>query len=218
MSEFETMKKKEHLSFLSENKEIIINKYRYKNLSYLLTKILESKKLKIVDSYRNYFSYLCHFNFHGENIIINDLKKNNRFFIIDPDPRWQCLDPMFSFARFFYTFDHDTIEYKNYLINSNFFDLSIKKRNNFEIKFNWKKTTYKNYQKVFNRKFFFKNEKNFYKERFNLNYLLCLLRGINSNYEEKIDFPSKKINNFRHSSIYLALMTIKFLNEINDNE
>lgn len=218
MNEFETMKKKEHLSFLNENKEILIDKSRYKSLGYLLTKTLESKKMNIVDNYKNYFSFLGHFNFHGENIILKNLKKNSEFFIIDPDSRWQCLDPMFAFARFFYTFDHDTIEYKNYLIKSNFFDLSSKKINSFEINYNWKKRIFINYQKTFNRKVFFRNKKEFLKMRFNLNFLLCLLRGINSNYEEKIDFPTKRIGNFRHSSIYLALISIKFLSEINTNE
>ena len=128
MSEFEIMKKKTHLSFLCENKDIIINNIRYKNFNHLLYKVLESKKMKIVNSNKNYFSFLGHFNFHGENIIIENLKKNCNFFIIDPDSRWRCLDPMFSFARFFYTYDHDTFEKKNYIINSNLLNLSKKKK------------------------------------------------------------------------------------------
>lgn len=82
----------------------------------------------------------------------------------------------------------------------------------------WKKLPYYNYRRILNKKVFFKYETNFYKTRFNLNYLLCLMRGINSNYDENIDFPSKKINYFRHSSIYLSLMAIKFLHELSFNE
>ena len=217
MNEFETLKKKDHLSFLSENNEIFINKCKFKSLNYLLTKTLEHKKIKILDSDKNYFSFLGHFNFHGENIILGNIKKNDKFFIIDPDSRWRCLDPMFAFARFFYTFDHDTIEYQNYHIKSNLFDLSKKKRNNFQITYDWPKRILKNYKNVFNRNIFFKKEKEFLKKRFDLNFLLCLLRGINSNYEEKVDFTKKRINIFRHSSIYLALITIRFLNDINKN-
>ena len=218
MNEFEIMKKKTHLSFLYENKDIIINNIRYKNFNNLLYKVLQSKKMEIVNSNKNYFSFLGHFNFHGENILIENLKKSSNFFIIDPDPRWQCLDPMFSLARFFYTFDHDTFEKKKYIINSNLLNLSKKKKYIFKIKHMWKKLPYYNYRKILNRKKFFKHETNFYRARFNLNYLLCLMRGVNSNYDENIDFPSKKINYFRHSSIYLSLITIKFLHELSINE
>tara|TARA_B100001248_G_C27167445_1_gene356387 strand:- start:202 stop:498 length:297 start_codon:yes stop_codon:yes gene_type:complete len=92
-----------------------------------------------------------------------------------------------------------------------------KKRNNFQITYDWPKRILKNYKNVFNRNIFFKKEKEFLKKRFDLNFLLCLLRGINSNYEEKVDFTKKRINIFRHSSIYLALITIRFLNDINKN-
>jgi hypothetical protein len=218
INEFEIIKKKTHLSFLCENKDLIINNIKYKNFNYLLYKFLQSKKIKIVNTNKNYFSFLGHFNFHGENIIIENLKKSPNFFIIDPDSKWQCLDPMFSLARFFYTFDHDTFEKKKYIIKSNFFNLSKKKKYMFQINYMWKKLPYYNYRRILNKKNFFKYETNFYKTRFNLNYLLCLMRGINSNYDENIDFPSKKINYFRHSSIYLSLMAIKFLHELSFNE
>ena len=218
MNEFEIMKKKKHLSFLFENKSIMINNIKYKNLNFLLYKVLENKKMKVVNTNQNYFSFLGHFNFHGENIIIENLKKNPNFFLIDPDSRWQCLDPMFALARFFYTFDHDTFEKKKYFIKSNIFDLSKKKNNIFYIKFIWKSLSLSNYKKILDKKNFFKQEANFYKQRFNLNYLLCLMRGVNSNYEENIEFPTKKINYFRHSSIYLSLIIIKFLHELNRNE
>ena len=218
MNEFEIIKKKKHLSFLNENKNITINNIKYKSLNYLLYKVLDNKKMKIVNTNKNYFSFLGHFNFHGENIITKNLKKNTNFFLIDPDSRWKCLDPMFGLARFFYTFDHDTFEKKKYFIKSNIFDLSKKSNNTFYIKYIWKKLTLSNYKKTFNIENFFNQETNFYKQRFKLNYLLCLMRGVNSNYEENIEFPSNRINFFRHSSIYLSLIIIKFLHDLNTNE
>ena len=104
MNEFEILKKKDHLSFLRENNEILINKCKFKSLNYLLTKTLEYKKIKILDCDKNYFSFLGHFNFHGENIILKNIKKDDKFFVIDPDSRWQCLDPMFAFCTFFLYF------------------------------------------------------------------------------------------------------------------
>ena len=65
MNEFEIMKKK-HLSFLNENKNITINNIKYKSLNYLLYKVLDNKKMKIVNTNKNYFSFLGHFNFHGK--------------------------------------------------------------------------------------------------------------------------------------------------------
>ena len=56
-----------------------------------------------------------HFNFHGENILISDFKTLDKFKLIDPDTRWKILDPMFSMARYFYTYSHDTAEKKKLL-------------------------------------------------------------------------------------------------------
>ena len=44
---FEIMKKKTHLSFLCENKDLIINNIKYKNFNYLLYKFLQSKKINL---------------------------------------------------------------------------------------------------------------------------------------------------------------------------
>ena len=70
--------------------------------------------------------------------------------------------------------------------------MSKKSNNTFYIKYIWKKLTLSNYKKTFNIENFFNQETNFYKQRFKLNYLLCLMRGVNSNYEENIEFPSNR--------------------------
>ena len=65
-----------------------------------------------------------------------------------------------------------------------------------------------------NQKKFNNNIDNF---RFNISYLLCLLRGINANYQDEIKFINKDINLFRNSGIFFALILIKYADQLSKN-
>ena len=52
------------------------------------------------------------------------------------------------------------------------------------------------------------------KFRFNLSYLLCLVRGINANYEEKIFFLNNDSELLQNNGIFFSLLAIKYAHEI----
>ena len=52
------------------------------------------------------------------------------------------------------------------------------------------------------------------KLRFNLSYLLCLLRGINANYEEKIFFFKNKNGVIQNNGIFFSLLAIIYAHRI----
>ena len=54
----------------------------------------------------------------------------------------------------------------------------------------------------------------FEKIRFSLSYLLCLLRGINANYEEKITFFKNKNDLLQNNGIFFSLLAIKHAHQI----
>ena len=54
----------------------------------------------------------------------------------------------------------------------------------------------------------------FEKARFSLSYLLCLLRGINANYEEKITFFKNKNDMLQNNGIFFSLLAIKYAEQI----
>ena len=156
-----------------------------------------------------------HFNFHGENIIISNLKKLDKFKIIDPDTRWKILDSMFSIARYFYTYSHDTAENKKYYIKSNIFDLKNKNKNfYFDTKILWPNKIEGIYKRMFDLELIIKKLNKFERVRFNLSYLLCLLRGINANYEEKINFFKNQNDLLQNNGIFFSLLAIKFAHQI----
>ena len=91
-----------NLKFINKdiNIKVINNDTKFSN-KYKKNQIL---KINIAHNEGNYFTNPDH------------LKELNKFKLIDPDTRWKVLDPMFSMARFFYTYSHDTAETKNYYI------------------------------------------------------------------------------------------------------
>ena len=214
LQEYEILIKKNHLKFLLK-KKLIINNKEYLSLGFLLERVFNKKTFNDIDDSSNFFGKLGHFNFHGENIIIENLNDNSNFKIIDPDSRWEYLDPFFSLMRFFYTYEHDLIEGNFYHLTSNLFELSKNKNQiNFSIKINLTKNIKANYKNVFDKENFFRSKNHIIKKRYLLNFLLCMLRGINSNYEENVNYMANNLAKFRHSSILLSLMTIQFI----DNE
>ena len=112
MTEFQNIIKRPHLKFLSSNLSLKIGSKFYNKLENSLEKILSNKNFINLDKENKFLVDTGHFNFHGENILISDIKSPDNFKLIDPDTRWKILDPMFSLARYFYTYWHDTAEKK----------------------------------------------------------------------------------------------------------
>ncbi len=215
MTEFQNLIKRPHLHFVSSNLRLKIGNKFYKNLENSLERIFSKKIFLAMDEQDQFLTNLGHFNFHGENIIISDPKDVKRFKLIDPDTRWKVLDPIFSLARYFYTYSHDTAEKKNYYIKSNIFDLkSNNKTFYFKTNIIWPTIVKKVYEKMFNENLLKKKFDKFEKFRFSLTYLLCLLRGANANYEEKVFFLKNNINQFKNNGVFLSLLAIQYAHEI----
>ena len=78
----------------------------------------------------------------------------------------------------------------------------------------WPKEINSAYKNMFDINLINKNLNKIDKLRFNLSYLLCLLRGVNANYEEKISFFKNKSNFLQNNGIFFSLLAIKFAHQI----
>jgi hypothetical protein len=210
------LRKKNLLLNVVKSKNIYIEGKKYNNIKFYLDNILNSRIIKNLNNHK-FLAEIGHWNFHGGNIIFPTKKNYKKFHLIDPDATWKFNDPFFSLSRFIYTFPHDTMENDKYSISSNNFKLgSDQKKINFKIKNLWRKNVQNNYIIAFG-KFYSQNFKNnpLFKAltdeeylRYNLTLILCFMRGINSNYEQKINFLNKKSSIFQNKSIYLYLLTL----------
>ena len=199
------------MQFMLSKFEIKINKKKLLNIEKSIDKILSSEAFYKLDNINPFLSTLGHFNFHGENIIVKNMSNFDNFKLIDPDPRWKIQDPFFSMARFYYTLDHDTNEKNQYHIYSNLFNKTKNTKSlEFNIKYLWDKKTINAYKLIFDKQQYENTLDDLSKFRFNISYLLCLLRGINANYEEKIAFITKDLKIFQNSGIFFSLNLIKY--------
>lgn len=215
MIEFQNLIKRPHLNFITSKTNLKIENKYYQKLENSLDKIFSKKVFLDLDNQDRFLVDMGHFNFHGENILISDLKTLNKFKLIDPDTRWKILDPMFSMARYFYTYLHDTAEKKNYYIKSNIFELGCKNKNFcFNTKILWPNKVSTVYKKMFDVNLIKKRVNQVEKLRFNLSYLLCLLRGINANYEEKITFFKNKNEYLQNNGIFFSLLAIQYAHQL----
>ena len=75
------------------------------------------------------------------------------------------------------------------------------------------------YSKNFMKNILFDNLNRVEYLRFNLTLILCFIRGVNSNFESKINFLDKKTSVFQNKSIYLYLLSLimleRFIKHIN---
>ena len=169
MVEFENLIKRPHLNFITSDLKLKIGNKYYNKLESSLNKIFSKKIFTDLDKQDKFLVNMGHFNFHGENIIISNLKKLDKFKIIDPDTRWKILDSMFSIARYFYTYSHDTAENKKYYIKSNIFDLKNKNKNfYFDTKILWPNKIEGIYKRMFDLELIIKKLNKFERVRFNL--------------------------------------------------
>ncbi len=148
---------KKYIQYSWENqaKILINNLYKVDYLSnflessfYINGNYIDAPIKRLLDFFRKknkmfFYEKNIHGNFHGENIIVTDLKRFNKFKIIDPDCSLKKVDPSFSLARFLYTFIHDSVEYKKYNIYLNSKDFEIR---NFSYKYIWDKNTVDSYE------------------------------------------------------------------------
>ena len=84
----------------------------------------------------------------------------------------------------------------------------------FDTKMLWSNEIDRVYKKMFDVNLIKKKLNTAEKFRFNLSYLLCLLRGINANYEEKIFFLKNKSEFLQNNGIYFSLLAIKYAHQI----
>ncbi len=212
------IKKKDILRRINDQKKIKIDDLEYHNLNYYLNIILNSETFKKIYKSNFYLSNIGHWNFHGGNIIYPDINKNIKtFYLIDPDATWKINDPFFSIARYVYTYVHDTIENKKYYIVSKSYKNLKSVKHAFKTKIIWSSIIKKRYENNFSEFFILKDKKKLNllneNEKFRLKIciLLCLLRGINSNFEKKIQIIDDKGIKFKNNSIYILLTLLKFL-------
>ena len=219
-NEYKKITSRHLLLNFEKSKKIHINGKSYNNIKFYLNKIFRSKTIKRLEKESSFLSSLGHWNFHGGNIIFPNKKNYNKFYIIDPDATWNLNDPFFSLARFIYTYPHDTMEYNKYSIYSDTFKKTNKNnRINFRTNILWKKTIDKKYKNVFSQFYSKSLKKNILLKslnkneylRFNLSLILCFIRGINSNFEPRINFIDKKTLVFQNKSIYLYLLSLVML-------
>ena len=219
--EYSKILKKDIFKNLLNRKKILINNKIYHNISHCLNVIFNTKKIKSLKKYYNSICFVNHWNFHGGNIIFPK-KKINKFMLIDPDSSWKYNDPFFSIARLIYTYPHDTMEYDKYFLVSKDFLKKIKKKPiSFKIKYNWGSKIKKNYESIFSNFYNNFDKKNLIFSklseteflRFNLSLILCFLRGINANYQPKVNFLMDKSNNFQNKGLFIYLFFLIFLNK-----
>ncbi|MCH7549953.1 MAG: RHS repeat protein [Candidatus Krumholzibacteriota bacterium] len=167
-----------------------------------------------------FISDLGHWNFHGDNIILKDLGKPYAFRVIDPDINLERCDPLFGIARLFYSFPHDTADYHQYVIQAPIFASSEADRVDFLVDFLWPRLVYEKYARLFScvyelddgqlRSIDNRLSLSALMFRLKLNYLYCVMRGVNANYDERIEFVDRNITEFRNKAIFLYLQALVF--------
>lgn len=210
-----------NFSFLSKCTRVNIGGKEYHSLTSLFKNIFLLGPIMKLDKNSSFISDLGHWNFHGENVLIADIKYPYPFMLIDPDIKFNLHDPIISLARFMYTFLHDTASHDQYVINSNIFNDNCK-INDFNITFLWPESVLEKYQAVFDFNNFNLNSAvmpEFFSSlesclRLKLNFIHCLLVGVLANYQKNINFVDDSLCVFQNSGIFLYLQAIIFANNI----
>ena len=211
--------------YLSSFDNLAIDGIQYEPLSKTIKSILEHPSIIALDKGTSFISELGHWNFHGDNILVTNVDKNDfSYEVIDPDVSIDSCDPLFGLARFLYTFPHDTCEYKQYYIKSSAFSPICEEAPSFEINMLWPEVVSNNYSNLFNP---FLEESSYLEQslketlfssnlhlRIKMNYLLCLLRGIFANSEPLFNTPTSKDDVFQNKGLFLYLECLKYSKEL----
>lgn len=209
--EYQKIEEHSFFSFLKSSIDIVIDDKMHKPLRELLFAISNHKNLLQLNTLPSFITSIGHFNFHGDNLILD---KAGFFRFIDPDIAIYNHDPIFSMARFFYSYIHDTGDYDQYHIETNMLQLNEIQTLTFTNKILWPVSINNNYEQIFGKMGNVIQINQFGDPnmllRLNLNYLFCLLRGVNANYEVEFKLTGTNTNIIKHKSLFLLLNTIKF--------
>ena len=215
-----------HTKYLNNFSSIKINGEAVESLDTLIEEILQSPKIEELNKIGSFTASLGHWNFHGDNILIEDSSKPENFRMIDPDVSMDENDPFFSLARFFYTFPHDSSDYEQYLIESNILEPDQDEEVYFNIRYLWPETVSNQYRNIFSMiepgktselvKYIPVLDDKNYQLRLWINYLYCLIRGVKANYEDTIVIPMNDVNLLRNKGVYLYIQSILFAKKFKD--
>ncbi len=203
---------------------VSINGKSYAPLSEMVEKIFSSQLFELVEGGSSCISKLGHWNFHGDNILMESAERVSELSVIDPDTKIEIGDPIFGLARFLYTFPHDTADYEQYVIHSHAITNTFLNADEFQITYLWPQVVYERYAALYE---VFSKDSAYalsawderladarVQARLKLNKLFCLLRGVNANYKDEIEFVNGDGSKFRHKGIYLYLQACMFANKL----
>ena len=220
-SELSTISQLPFLGFLANCQEIVTNGIPYRGLNEAVKIILSADHLNEEGPPIGILSDLGHWNFHGDNIIINDLSRPNTFRTIDPDVNINMADPLFGLARFLYTFPHDTVEMRRYWLESKIFFEQCRPAE-INVRLDWPAWIQTRYRKLFDlnnyslRNCLLRQTEHIREDalifRFQLNYLFCLLRGISANQSDSISFQGDSATTFQNGGMFLLLEAVRVAN------
>lgn len=200
--------------------EVVINGQPRKGLRASVEQIIDSAAFDRFIRKQPAIAGLGHWNFHGENIILND-GFTQGFAIIDPDVSLDECDPMFGLARLLYSFPHDSAERSEYLIAS---DLLMPRGGTidgrFDVSFTWPDEVMENYRFLYRGvrdgrlphvyeldSRFASNPHLWY--RLLISLLLCLLRGVGVNYKASYPLNYGDMAHFQNEAVFLLLNAIE---------
>jgi hypothetical protein len=205
--------------------DVTVNGHVRRGLRNSIESVIDSPRFNTTIRENQAISELGHWNFHGENIILNpDL--DDGFAIIDPDVSLNECDPIFGLARLLYTFPHDAAEQVAYLINS---DLLMPKGDTidsrFDVSFIWPEQTLENYRYLYRGIFdgklpqihsldqrFSSDPSLWY--RLEISLLLCLLRGVGINYRTHYPLNYGDMVHYQNEAVFLLLNAIELADMI----
>lgn len=209
-----------NVSYVANVRAPAVNGVSYPTLAHSLDHVFRSAMFRDLNMEPAFISDLGHWNFHGDNIILKDLGKPYAFRVIDPDINLERCDPLFGIARLFYSFPHDTADYHQYVIQAPIFASSEADRVDFLVDFLWPRLVYEKYARLFScvyelddgqlRSIDDRLSLSALMFRLKLNYLYCVMRGVNANYDERIEFVDRNITEFRNKAIFLYLQALVF--------
>ncbi|NQU59383.1 MAG: phosphotransferase [Rhodospirillales bacterium] len=212
----------EHIGYLASLDEIVINGQKRKSLSWCFDKIFSSSMFAKLNDGPSTISILGHWNFHAENIILPTGTDPSGFYVIDPDPKIDVSDPLFSLARLFYSFPHDTAEQNQYYIETDALIPSSPNSNKFNVHYTWPKNVIESYGALYTGIV----EGNHFNPalldprladlkmsvRLDLCFLLCLLRGTSINHSNEFWVVDENLTKFQNSSVLMFLNVVEFAN------
>jgi len=221
--ELSKLESKPMLRRILSSGEIVVDGTALRSLPKLVDELLSNDVVMTIDTLGRALSDLGHWNFHGDNVVVPDILNPSEFKVIDPDVSIVTSDPLFGVARFLYTYSHDTADYRQYYIHTRAYVPFEAGRFEFEIRRLWPEVVARNYEDLFGRslQLGLPGIKGVPDElaqvRLAYCYLCCLIRGVNANFEDRLEFEGDRLDLIRNKSIFLLLAATKFANALARN-